>query len=239
MAEITNSLKQKAYETILGRILSQELLPGDILNRRTVAGDLGMSTAPVLEAMLQLDAEGFLETLPRKVTRVRIVRPADVRGMWIVREALECQGARLCCGEPVRRELPRLKRLAERLEADWQMDSLVQWQAELELHRAFMELAGCPALLQTFDKFMSRAFFFLVNQVMPAPVVIPPPHHSHLTLVQVLCTFAPDAAEAVMREHIRLGKTLKSRFESIQSLANEKNKPSRPTSRKPMKKNGK
>lgn len=217
MGGIINSLKQKAYQAILDRILSQALLPGDILNRRAVAGELGMSTAPVLEAMLQLDAEGFLETLPRKGTRVRIVRPADVQGMLIVREALECQGARLCCGEPVRRELPRLERLAKRVEADWQRDSQVQWQAELELHRALMEQAGCPALLQTFDKLMSRAFFFLVNQALATPAVTPQPHHSHLALLQALCTFDPDAAEAVMRKHLRLGKSLMLRSELIPS----------------------
>lgn len=234
MAGTTNSLKQKAYQAILGRILSQELLPGDILNRRAVAGELGMSTAPVLEAMLQLDAEGFLETLPRKGTRVRIVRPADVQGMLIVREALECQGARLCCGKPVRRELSRLKRLAERVESDWQRDSQVQWQAELEMHRALMELAGCPALLQTFDKLMSRAFFFLVNQALAAPAVTPPPHHSHLTLLQALCTFDPDAAETAMREHIRLGKTLVLRSESVPSISKHIRKFSQTGKRKEM-----
>ena len=46
--------------------LERELKPGEIINRRQIATRLDMSVAPVLEAMLRLESEGYLETLPRK-----------------------------------------------------------------------------------------------------------------------------------------------------------------------------
>jgi DNA-binding transcriptional MocR family regulator len=62
---------------------------GDLINRRQVAAALGISTAPVHEAMAQLEAEGLLEALPRKGTRVRRALPHDVKDILIVREALD------------------------------------------------------------------------------------------------------------------------------------------------------
>ena len=66
-------LSGEVYEALLARLMSGELLPGQLINRRDVAAQLGTSTAPVLEAMKQLEFDGYLETLPRKGTQVRII----------------------------------------------------------------------------------------------------------------------------------------------------------------------
>ena len=56
------------YEHLLENFLQNELVPGHILNRREIAQQLGVSVAPVLEAFLQLEMEGFVESIPRKGT---------------------------------------------------------------------------------------------------------------------------------------------------------------------------
>ena len=61
-----SSLSREVYNTLLQQLLQNELIPGTILNRRKVAAELGVSVAPVLEAMLQLEMEGFLEASGRK-----------------------------------------------------------------------------------------------------------------------------------------------------------------------------
>lgn len=45
------SCKSRAYRAIRDRIISGALRPGDGLDRRTMAASLGMSVAPVLEAI--------------------------------------------------------------------------------------------------------------------------------------------------------------------------------------------
>ena len=49
----------------------------------------------VAMALLGLESEGLLESRPRAGTRVRIPSPEDVRGHYVVREALEVQAAKL------------------------------------------------------------------------------------------------------------------------------------------------
>src|SRR4051794_1015015 len=60
--QMSNSpLSSQVYDQLLRRLLSGELPPGHVFNRRQVAAELGVSVAPVLEAMLELEAEGLIE----------------------------------------------------------------------------------------------------------------------------------------------------------------------------------
>ena len=85
----TVSLSQRIYDSLLKKILSNEYPSGTILNRRAIAAEYHVSVAPVLEAMLQLEKDGLLETIPRKGTRVTVIRSEQVSGYLLIREALE------------------------------------------------------------------------------------------------------------------------------------------------------
>src|SRR5678810_1278025 len=93
--EITapSSLAAEAYEFVKQRILRGELPLGQVISRRKIAAELGMSFLPVSEALLRLEFEGLLESRPRAGTRVRIPSREDVEGHYIVRQALETQAA--------------------------------------------------------------------------------------------------------------------------------------------------
>ncbi len=89
------SLASRAYTEIRHAILTGRLALGTPISRRTLAQDLGMSAVPVSDALQRLEAEGLVESWPRVGTRVRIPTPQDIRGHYVVREALESQSARL------------------------------------------------------------------------------------------------------------------------------------------------
>src|SRR5216683_4813765 len=91
----SSTLAGEAYGIIRQRILRGEVAIGQVISRRKVAAELGMSFLPVSEAFLRLEFEGLLESRPRAGTRVRIPSREDVRGHYLVREALEVEAARL------------------------------------------------------------------------------------------------------------------------------------------------
>lgn len=204
MPSATRSLKAEAYEAILDRLLKSQLHPGELINRRQVAAELGMSVGPVLEAMVQLEAEGFFEVLPRKGTRVRLVRPEDVIGNLVVREALECQAARMYWGEPIAKGARELIELGKRVDASYD-GGLTNWQAEIDFHRALVELAACPALSRTFRRVMRVNLFFQLNVVNNPG--LRRDYSNHVKFVKALKTAkGPDEAERLVREHVRRGK---------------------------------
>jgi len=195
-------LAGQAYRAVLERLMSGQLPPGTMLDRRSVAAELGMSVAPVLEAMLQLEADGFLEALPRRGTRVRLVDREAVRGQLIVREALECEAARMYCSEPVRAIYSTLLPLAEKLDRSIERPA-DGWHDEVEFHGALVALANCAALNDAFSRVMRQGLFFAVIALNPPADV---GRSSHVTLLGKLKTADADTAEKLIRAHLRSGK---------------------------------
>src|SRR5215510_4356402 len=105
------SLATEAYEFVKHRILRGELPMGQVISRRKIAAELGMSFLPVSEALLRLEFEGLLESRPRAGTRVRIPSREDVRGHYVVREALEVQAARMFVSAATEKDISELRKM--------------------------------------------------------------------------------------------------------------------------------
>src|SRR5438477_88359 len=111
------SLAESAYAQIRDGILSGDFPLGESLSRRRLGERLGMSLIPVAEALQRLEREGLVESRARSGTRVRIPTTEEVRGHYIVREALETQAARLFAERADVRQQRELAALARRVDA--------------------------------------------------------------------------------------------------------------------------
>src|SRR3981081_2515267 len=112
-----SDLAGEAYVIIRERILRGEVAIGQVISRRKIAAELGMSFLPVSEALLRLEFEGLLESRPRAGTRVRIPSREDVRGHYVVREALEVQAAILFAAVATAEDRNDLEKLSARVDA--------------------------------------------------------------------------------------------------------------------------
>lgn len=197
------SLSQKAHDYLMEKLMANELAPGDLLNRRQIAEELNISVAPVLEAVVQLEADGILESIPRKGTRVRGVRMEDLRGQIILREALECEAARIYCGRLVQENYSKLEHLAASADKHYR-DIRVGWNIESEFHTALVSLPEIPILVAAFQNVMRKKLFMgiqLYQAVHPETM-----SDSHIDLLKSLAEAKPDGAERLIRHHIRCGK---------------------------------
>lgn len=79
------NMADRAYDLILGGIVSGRLQPGDPIDDRALADQCGMSRTPVREALLQLSLEGLVNIVPRAGTYV--ARP-DVKDLVAMLECL-------------------------------------------------------------------------------------------------------------------------------------------------------
>lgn len=198
-----NSYARQSYEHIITRILEGHLKPGDEINRKSLAAELGVSLAPVSEAVLQLESEGFLEISPRRQTRVRIVTKEEVRGLLIIREALECQAARLYCGKRIEAQKEAMMKLARAVDSS-QPGTRDNELAEMKFHQGLVDLVICDMLSAEFRKIMRRKVFMKINIIAPWHTQLP--LDSHERLVEQLCVADPATADAAMREHLHRGR---------------------------------
>jgi DNA-binding GntR family transcriptional regulator len=86
---IGQSIEEKAYLYLRGKILSGELAPGAALSEASIARELGNSRGPLREAVRRLTAEGFLRQAPAGGRVVVEFSRREVAELYELREALE------------------------------------------------------------------------------------------------------------------------------------------------------
>jgi DNA-binding GntR family transcriptional regulator len=199
----TSSLAAEAYGVVRQRLARGKVSLGQVISRRKIAAELGMSFLPVSMALLRLESEGLLESRPRAGTRVRIPSPEDVRGHYVVREALEVQAAKLFSQMATPAERADLQRLAARvdalaLERSDRRQFVIQHQ---KLHRRIAECTRCPALSSTIDQTNVLAAMWLCV-AQPSSEA---PKRRHQDLLEILGHGDLDEAAEAMRAHIAFG----------------------------------
>ncbi|HMM22642.1 MAG TPA: GntR family transcriptional regulator [Selenomonadales bacterium] len=76
---------QQAYEFIRSRILDSTYRPGDRIVIDRVAAELNLSIIPVREAIRQLEADGFVQTIPYSGAVVQLMDDTDYEEtQWVL-----------------------------------------------------------------------------------------------------------------------------------------------------------
>jgi DNA-binding GntR family transcriptional regulator len=83
------SIGEILTEELRKTILSGALEEGEYLRQRSLARRYGVSEVAVREALRHLEAEGLVETEPRKGARVSRLAPAEVTELWELRILIE------------------------------------------------------------------------------------------------------------------------------------------------------
>jgi DNA-binding GntR family transcriptional regulator len=198
-------LSRRVYDVIYNAMLTDRLGPGDRLNRRQVAEDLGVSVAPVLEAMTQLEWEGFLATTPRRGTIVSTVTANQVLGRFRLRIAIETQAARIYAGSRIRAQAARIRELAAELDAT-RRGTLQSVQGELRFHHSLVDCAGCPVLSDAFGQVMRHSLYYAAKKKLPHEPKRP--EQMHVKLAEKLLKAGPDQADLLIRSHLEPWITL-------------------------------
>jgi DNA-binding GntR family transcriptional regulator len=206
------SLSARAYQIILRRILKGMVPIGGELSRRRLALELGMSILPVSEALQRLQNEGIVESQPRVGTRLRVPSTADIVERYEIREALECQTARLFCRVATARDHAELLgtakqvdelygRCFEGVDDDPDFLYLVQ-EKHARFHLRIAEVSGCGALCAMLESNQVLTFNWLYYVAARRP---PLPSRFHSDLAEALCARDEEGADRAMRAHVRYG----------------------------------
>ena len=89
------TLSQRVRDHLRDEIMSNRLPPGTHLQEEVIAAQLGISRAPVREALRLLAAEDLVTIAPRRGAVVRSLSPEEFLAAYQVREALEVLAIRL------------------------------------------------------------------------------------------------------------------------------------------------
>jgi DNA-binding GntR family transcriptional regulator len=82
-------LRETVYEQLRSEMISCQLAPGTEIREAELAARFAMSKSPVRDALMRLEREGLVISLPRQGYRVAPVSLTDVLDMFHLRAALE------------------------------------------------------------------------------------------------------------------------------------------------------
>jgi DNA-binding GntR family transcriptional regulator len=147
-------LRDEAYDRIRHAIVDGTLPPGTPLRDADLADQLGLSRAPVRQALLRLTDDGLVDSKPQSYTRVSEVMSPDVLDAREIVRLLHEFAVRQAVPKIRREDIAAMRaandRFAKAIEA---RDIAAAVKADDELHDVPVRLAGNAAVAATLDRY--------------------------------------------------------------------------------------
>src|ERR1044072_960873 len=192
---------QRVQEVIRDAIVRLELPPGTAIDKVARCARLGVSRFPVSEALGRLAAEGFVEVLPQRGTRVALIDLADCRQAMFIRRALEVEAMRSIAARADATLLATLERNLREQEAVLADENSVRFhQLDLELHEVLMDFLGFERVknaVETARGSLDRARLFMCTPQRKVSTF-----REHEAIVTALKRHDGDAAVGAMERHL-------------------------------------
>jgi DNA-binding GntR family transcriptional regulator len=195
-----DTLGRQAYRALRDRILEGQLQPGQRLSLRSVANSLGMSMAPVGEALRELSRDGLVESEPGWGTRVRKITAESLRSQHILRTAVESEAARQCARVASDAQLAQLMQLAAELDRriDSHAEPMQIHGLDFEFHLRIAELSGAASLVEVLK---ANQLVRMLAQGSVLASDVERPTLQHVRLVEAIESRDAERAERAMRQH--------------------------------------
>jgi DNA-binding GntR family transcriptional regulator len=153
------SLVELAVDRLRRDILSGRTDPGERLVEEQLTRRLGISRAPLREAMRLLAQQGLVEHIPRRGARVATLSDADVRELYEVRDVLERHAV---ASAPPRPDLTALRAALEVMrKATEAGDRLELANAHRRFHAEVVALGGNRQLTGLYESVLVRIQLYM------------------------------------------------------------------------------
>jgi DNA-binding GntR family transcriptional regulator len=212
------SKTERVYADLRRRIRELALPPGAPLRKEEIAISLGVSRAPVSEAIARLADEGLVDVFPQHGSFVAPIRASDVRESLFIRTALETEAMRRIASRLDESLLLNLdENLAAQEEALATKDLARFHDLDEALHAGIFAATETPRALRLLDA--ARAPLDRVRRlVLPQEGRAEATLAEHRRIVDAIRSGDGEFAAAAMRAHLSMvARAIESRLDKIES----------------------
>lgn len=199
-----------AYARLREAIQAGDLTPGQRIRENEMASWLEMSRTPVREALRRLEADGLLTFAPYRGMVISELDHQAVMELYSMREVLEGTAAGLAARHASDAEIAVLKDIVSKELQGADNPRRIASQNK-HFHGALYRAAHNRYLLKTLNV-LSDAMALLGMTTMAITGRSTTAHGEHLAVVAAIEARDPAAAEAAMREHIRMAQRARLRL---------------------------
>ncbi len=198
------TLWQRVHGRLREEILANRLRPGQELTEQALSAQLGVSRAPVREALGRLAQEGLVTIRPRRGAVVAEVTPEDFLEAYQTREALEALAIRLAMPRLGAADLAELDRLiAEQAQLAEAHDVDAFFESNGHFHELIVRLSGNRTLLDIYQQLTARVRRYRTKS-LALRGSLARSVEEHRSLVRAIERGDVDEAVRLLVEHIRV-----------------------------------
>ena len=203
LGEISNSpLREKIAAALREAILSGELKPGQPLVEMTLASQLGVSRAPLREALQSLSNDGLIETVPYRGTTVRTLDRKDIEEVYSLRGLHEGFAIRRITERGRNEDVTKLRAICKQMQQAAQAKDYKQLNIfDDTFHRTLIILAEHDMLMNIWNQLSMRVrqIMALRNQLNQDPMEVA---LNHPPIVDAIAANKADEAVAMIQDHV-------------------------------------
>lgn len=197
-------LADEVYQQLIDAIIARDIKPGDQLVQEKLAAELQISRTPVREALMRLEREGVLEVSNRGTFSLYLMNEAEVKELYQARAAVEGQTARILAARHDPEMIAELRAYIKSEEELPSQSVRAYFEANRNIHRKFVEMAGNRFLLEMFDTIWGKAMAFQLFATIEN-VDLSKSLGTHMALVDVIETGDRTATLEAFTQHIQDG----------------------------------
>lgn len=184
-------------------ILAGTFAEGEFLDEAVLAREVGTSRTPVREALHRLQAERFVDLVPRRGAQVRVVTATEMREIYQARFVIEANAIGKICdrglGAPP--AFPSLIEAMENAGRDRNWNDLAQ--LDQRFHCSIVQHQGNAVLGQMYDSLRPRQVRLAVRTITQGPERLPIIEREHRELEAALNAHDGPLATAILNVHLQ------------------------------------
>jgi len=192
----------QVFERLRNAILALELPPGAPLSRAGLAGQFGVSSTPVRDALMRLEEEGLVDVFPQHATVVSRIDIDRAQQAHFLRQALELEIVRLLAAHP---DASLIVRLDHAIASQQQFAKAGDFEAFIagdnDFHVQLYAAAG-KRDLWTLVRSRSGHIDRLRRLHLPSPGKAQNIVRHHKLIARAIEARDPDAAQQHLRKHL-------------------------------------
>jgi DNA-binding GntR family transcriptional regulator len=211
------SLVEIIFKQLEGMILSGKIQPGERINESKLSNVLGVSRAPIREALRLLASSGILEIRTNRGMFVRDLQIKEVEELYDIRAALDVLAGERAAECINKQHLQVLNHWLEEMEVCIEKkDADAYYRANIAFHAALVEISGNANLLSMYEGVCKQmSLFRRISLSRPGQLRLS--LQRHRKIVEAVKSKNRVKAANVMRNH-----TLKAKKALLRAIKDKK-----------------
>jgi len=158
---VLTSLREQVYQYFRDEMQSGSLTPGSSINLNSISRKLGISKTPLRDALIQLEAEGFVSILPRRGVLVNKLTRQEIKNIYQVIGSLEASVVTAVFDKFTKAHIDKMKQLnIDQIKALEEKDFDTYYRLNLEFHDVFLDLSDNDTLKKIIIPLKQRLYDF-------------------------------------------------------------------------------